>query len=352
MIHQFVVHRLILNDDGKITLVPRQACLNANKALETFAEQLHTTFNAKPGKGIGFINSVPNQDSTNENEEVEPFYNVLSHLNQQMTASPEQANEAFLPFTVATSERLLKSLLDTGMVEHGFLIFNHYQWLATDYLLITLLNTQAHVEVDQALELTTREHLNLSKMQLAVRIDLTALQTDPDNQRYVSFIKGRMGRKVADFFMQFIDCEEVIDVKQQNKQLINNVDAYLATEQLDPQEKAQHRDDVQHYFKEKIDSGDELSITELADWLPRNEEAQFDFAKFNQLNEHQLEENIPPDPSTLRQISKFSGQGGGVSLSFERKLYGERIHYNPETDTLTIVGLPPNLRDQLQRQGK
>ncbi len=30
---------------------------------------------------------------------------------------------------------------------------------------------------------------------------------------------------------------------------------------------------------------------------------------------------------------------------------GERIFWDPVTDTLTIRGTPPNLRDQLQRRG-
>ncbi|HCG88437.1 MAG TPA: nucleoid-associated protein YejK, partial [Alteromonas macleodii] len=36
--------------------------------------------------------------------------------------------------------------------------------------------------------------------------------------------------------------------------------------------------------------------------------------------------------------------------SFERKLMGDRVFYDPATDTLTIRGIPPNLKDQLNRQ--
>jgi nucleoid-associated protein len=46
-------------------------------------------------------------------------------------------------------------------------------------------------------------------------------------------------------------------------------------------------------------------------------------------------------------LAKFSGQGGGLSLSFDRKLYGDRIQYDAHTDTLVIKGIPPNLKDQL-----
>ncbi|MDX2322278.1 MAG: nucleoid-associated protein, partial [Moritella sp.] len=43
--------------------------------------------------------------------------------------------------------------------------------------------------------------------------------------------------------------------------------------------------------------------------------------------------------------------GGGLSVSFDQKLMGERISYDAQTDTLTIVGIPPNLREQLTRRG-
>ena len=39
----------------------------------------------------------------------------------------------------------------------------------------------------------------------------------------------------------------------------------------------------------------------------------------------------------------------GVSISFEQKHLGERIRYDMDKDLLIIQGVPPNLKDQLQR---
>lgn len=57
------------------------------------------------------------------------------------------------------------------------------------------------------------------------------------------------------------------------------------------------------------------------------------------------------DRSTLRQLTKFAGSGGGLTINFDAMLLGERIFWDAATDTLTIKGTPPNLRDQLQRRG-
>ncbi|EBV4056717.1 nucleoid-associated protein YejK, partial [Salmonella enterica subsp. enterica serovar Typhimurium] len=58
----------------------------------------------------------------------------------------------------------------------------------------------------------------------------------------------------------------------------------------------------------------------------------------------------PADRSTLRQLTKYAGSGGGLTINFDAMLLGERIFWDPATDTLTIKGTPPNLRDQLQRR--
>lgn len=52
----------------------------------------------------------------------------------------------------------------------------------------------------------------------------------------------------------------------------------------------------------------------------------------------------------MRQLTKFAGSGGGLSINFDALLLDERIFWDAATDTLTIKGTPPNLRDQLQRR--
>lgn len=341
LIHHFVVHQLIVNNEGKMQLIPREGCLPVTPALEQLGQQLHHTFVSKPGKGVGHFIETEQEDAS--------FSESLNGYTAHHEASPSDSDTVFVPFTKTAGDLLLKSLVDTGQVETGFVLFVHYEYLATQYLLVTLLNTKAHVEINQQLELNSREHLDLAKMQLAVRIDLTQYRIQSEQQRYVSFIKGRMGRKVSDFFMQFVGCEEKVDVKQQNKQLISSVETYLAGEGLDAEEKTAHRTEVSNYFKQQIDSGDSIRISELAEKLPRDEDNQRDFAQFTQGLETPIEPEVQPDPAAIRQLAKFSGQGGGVSLSFDRKLLGDRIIYHPDSDTLTIKGIPPNLKDQLKR---
>ena len=269
LIHHFVVHQLAVNQQQELTLVPRESCFDVSPEIENLAQQINHAFNTKPGKGVGaFV--ADNAEIVSVSREPlahkEPSaYKEPSAQEQPTSMAPHAVSfktlledmqtekHDFVEFSIQASELLKKSLIDTGTLETGFVVFSHYQFLATDYLMIAIINTKQHVEINRDLELTSSDHLDLAKMQLAVRIDLTQLAVTADQLRYISFIKGRMGRKVSDFFMHFIGCEELVDVKQQNKQLLTTVDAFLAAEQLDPQEKDQARETVSNYYKEKLE---------------------------------------------------------------------------------------------------
>lgn len=341
VIHNFVVHQFAINDQQGLTLVPKSSCFDVTPDIEELAHQINHAFNNKPGKGVGrFVSAESNSGEAESELNIEQAAQFKQMLQSVLTEP-----DSFVDFSVKSCELLKKSMIEMGTLETGFVVFSHYEFLATQYLMITLLNTKEHVEINRALELTRSDHLDLAKMQLAVRIDLTQLDTMPEQNRYISFIKGRMGRKVSDFFMHFIGCEELVDIKQQNKQLLSNVDDYLASEQLDPVEKNQRRDVVADYYKEKLEQGEDIQIRELAEKLPSDNER--DFYQFNQQAETPLEENFQADRGALKTLAKFSGQGGGVSISFDRKLYGDRVSYDAGSDTLMIRGIPPNLKDQL-----
>jgi nucleoid-associated protein len=373
LIHHFVVHQLAVNQQQELVLVPRASCFDVSPEIESLAQQINHAFNTKPSKGVGaFVsesaeivsvsrgtleepsaskepsaNKEPSADTANkEFSAVEATQALTPHSVsfKTMLENMQSDKQNFVEFSIQASEMLKKSLVDTGNLETGFVLFSHYQYLATDYLMIAIINTKQHVEINRELELTSSDHLDLAKMQLAVRIDLTQLAVSAEQQRYISFIKGRMGRKVSDFFMHFIGCEELVDVKQQNKQLLTTVDAFLSAEQLDPQEQHQARETVSNYYKEKLELGEDIQIQELAAKLPSD---HVSFEEFNQGAELPLEEQFQADRGVLKTLAKFSGQGGGISLSFERKLLGDRVSYDAGSDTLMIRGIPPNLKDQL-----
>jgi nucleoid-associated protein len=147
-----------------------------------------------------------------------------------------------------------------------------------------------------------------------------------------------------------LGCEEGIDAKQQSAVLLEAVEEFIQTTPAEADQKADTRKEVLKYCTERVQLGEDASIrdlTELFQESPAVPEVPFD--DFSVQKGYSLEERFPVDRKTMTALVKFSGQGGGVSVGFERKLLGESVFYDQASDTLTIKKIPANLRDQIIR---
>lgn len=169
------------------------------------------------------------------------------------------------------------------------MLFCHYRYLAVEYLLVAVLDNLSSMRVNENLDINPTHYLDIDHADIMARIDLTEWETNPKSTRYLTFLKGRSGRKVADFFMDFFGASEGLNTKAQNRGLLQAVDDFTAEAQLDEAER-----------------------------------------------------------QNVRQLTKYIG--GGLTINFDAMLLDERIFWDPATDTLTIKRTPPNLRDQLQRR--
>lgn len=325
-----ILHRLDLNQEGLLVVRPREQQLPNSDAVSNLIAELHASYAAKPGKGFAAF-----KDGGSGFAEA-----LANYLDGQ---------QPFVPFSLQAAELLQAQLNHYALIETGYLLIAHYQHLAVDKLLVMQLKAQDSVTITDALELGQTRFLELKSLQLAASIDLTAWQVEPERRQYISFIRGRAGRKVSDFFLDFLGCEEGVNAKAQSQALLTAVDDYCAAAGLEGQERQEVGKQVFDYCKEKASSGDEVNVAELSDALPPWE-GENRFADFAVQGEYGLEDKFPVEQSALKPLVKFSGTGAGVTISFEEKHLGERVVYNAATDTLTIKGLPANLRDQLKRR--
>lgn len=325
-IEHIIVHSLFIDEQGQTQLATREQELATGPAVNQLMGELHHIYNAKAGKVFGYFS-----------EEDGGFRDLVRRLQDQSLA--------FAAFSHLAAERLLGELHRLEMNEAGVLLFVRYQWLGAHYLLIALLDNRDSVTVTDKLEVSHASYLDLGKMQLAARLDLTELQSRPESRRYFSFIKGRAGRKVSDFFLNFLSCVEGMDPKAQSQGLLKAVDDYCESRQLSPEEKLESKALVSKYCRDQLKEGEELELRELSAELGQDDD--LDFYQFVS-EEYQLEERFPVDRSALKGLTKYVGSGGGLTISFDQKLLGERIQYDAATDTLVIKGTPPNLKSQLQ----
>lgn len=336
-IEQAIIHEISQNGEGQLHCRLRPQPLLNGQAVGTMLEELHLAYTSKSGKGFGFFGI------NGEDGEANPaFANALSQY---------RAGElGFVEFSSQAGKLLQQELAKYDFSQGGFLLMACYTSITSDYLFVALLNAKISMTVLDDMELTEVNSLDLSHMQLAARIDLTEWQADKDSKKYISFIRGRAGRKVADFFLDFMGCVEGLNLKTQNKNLIHAVEDFVANSELTKEERQDYRDKVYDYCTDKFNSGSEIELKDLAnEFADAGMDSFYSFAKNDN---YELDEAFPVDKTSLRQLKKFSGTGGGVTLSFDGHHLGERVIYDPVSDTILIKGVPANLKDQLDRRLK
>ena len=333
-VKQIILHQLVKSNEEaenspQLTAVLREQLLAITPEVEQMMLQLHQGYQNK-AKGYGIF------------QESSIFAQSLNRLLE---------NELdFLPFSHESTHLLINELSKYNFADNGTLVLCQYNFLATDYLFIALLDSRISMLVNEQLEIQRTEYLDITQFDIAARINLTDLQLNANSNRYLTFIKGRVGRKIADFFMDFLGAEEGLNPQVQNQCLLQAVSDYCVQGELNSEQTQAVKKQVFEYCKGQINSGEEITLTELSDTLPTLN--QQPFVAFAQEQNYGLEDSIPPIRTALKSLTKFSGSGKGITISFDAELLNQRILWDETTDTLTIKGLPPNLRDQLQRRLK
>ncbi|MFA0568538.1 nucleoid-associated protein YejK [Vibrio gallaecicus] len=323
-----ILHQLRKNDQEELIVNYRAESLDNDSSSESLVAELHRVFNSKAGKGFGSFKS----DSE--------FQLWLQEL--------RKGERNFYDFSQQSALRLKDELSKYPFADEGTLILAEYQSLATDYLFIGLLPSNESLKVTEGLDISATDYLDISKMDIAARVDLSTYETNKESNRYLAYIKGRVGRKVADFFLDFLQAEMGLDTKQQNQVLMQAVEDFVSDSKLEKEEAISYKKQVADYCSEQLKAGDEVQVRELSGELPASTDGTSFFDYTNEQG-YELEDSFPADRATMRKLTKYVGAGGGLNVSFDSLLLGERIFYDPETDTLTIKGTPPNLRDQLTR---
>lgn len=321
-----------IEETGEVTLRFGPENHEADHKIESFVDALHKIYNNKGSKAYGSFSTMPAEGDTAR------FVDIMeSYLGDA---------QSFYEFSTQSANLLKNELEKYDLAETGYLIVCHYEFMGGRYILAAIIPISEHYSVDGQLNISADQHLDTSKLQLAARIDLFDYQDNVDGNRYVSFIKGRAGRKVSDFFLDFLGCEEGVNAKEQTQTLVQAVEDYVSVNQLDAQEKQEARKELLNYCKEQKSTDQDVSIKEIGKVLKSEEEGQ-DFYSFCQEQSYPIEESFPHDQSIVNKVTKYSGYGGGISVSFERGHLGQDVVYNQHNDSLTIHKVPPNLKAQL-----
>ncbi len=322
------LHQLKKENDATLNIQLSTQLHPCSPTSEQLVGDIHSVFMSKSNKGYGRFN---------EKSEFEQW--LRNYQNGELD---------FLSFSEKAVIRLKTELEQSPFASESCVVFAEYDVLTTKHLMIGLLDIKSRPALASNFDVISTEYLDVDKMNVVACINLSTWQYEADSNRYLSYLQGRVGRKVADFFLGFLQAEEGLNPKTQNKVLMQALDDYCQEADLSQSSKQEVRQQVYDYCATQLQAGEDIEVKSLAQALPTNEKGE-DFYQFSEEKGYSLEESFPIDKTAMRKLTKFVGAGGGVSINFEGHLLDDRIFYDEATDTLTMKGIPPNLKDQLTR---
>lgn len=332
-IQHIIVHRLEKERESPSTLHPRDKELKVSTAAENLLANLRATYEEKTGKAFG----VFQQDQTKY-----PFSDYLSqHLNGTI---------GFAEFSRRSMERLQTEIDNEKWATGGYVAFILYHTEGEEakrYLLVVMLNDRRGTAVDPAtLEIQDITHLMLDELHLAGRVDLDAWRASEES--YLTFVKGRKrGVTVSRYFREFLGCTDYVDSVVESRKLARVVRDYIKREKL-PRDRARKiRANVVDAVARAIDEDEPLDLEILSKQIDPDEPNKF--LRHANSDKFRLPASFDPDPSSLRQLARFSGSDADVSVSFEASVLGNRVQYDRKAKSLTIVRLPKRLERELDR---
>lgn len=329
IVKNFQIHQIVKNELDELNVEFGKHELPHASTCEVLVSEIHATFRDK----------VKAYGTFRDESEFKHAFNAY-----------HDDHFSFYELTKKYAEHLVMELSKYPFADVGALAFAEYQCLATDYFMVCLVPSKNGITLEpgeQKVSLT--DYLDVAKMTIAAQLNLSSYFSESQDSYYsLSFIKGRVGRRVSDFFIDFLSAEIAFDTKQQNAVLLQAVSDFIGESNLEKEEAVQLKKQVADYCKDKKGSGENIILNELSSEIPKSESGQ-PFVQYVNQQGYDLEDEFPTDTSTIKKLTKFVGAGGGLNISFDRVIFGERVFYDPETDTLTIKGTPPNLRDQLTR---
>ncbi|MFC0179740.1 nucleoid-associated protein YejK [Thorsellia kenyensis] len=382
-LHQLVAAQQVNPEEGaKVELLVNESLVEVTPIVEGMVEKLHQLYSMK-NKGFAVFShkaqstsaQIPNDDNNQVQNESSDFDVVNDEISIDHSSNDSALDNIyrrvpfvelfqalqndemdFLIFSEKAATNLVHEINQYSFAEPGLLLMCHYHHVANDYLYMAILQHTQSTSVKNDFTIEIIDALDIEKSDIMARLDITEWTHNQDSSRYLTFLRGRIGRKVGDFFLDFLGAETGLDPKRQTQTLIQAIDDYCEAHTLAKEEEQLYKKDVVQYCQVQAKQGEELSIEGLSSFLSPKEHPVLstkpdvvDFASFTESKGYDLADSFPADTSAIKKLTKFTGSGGGVTISFTSEQLGQKIVWDKETDTLTIKGTPPNLRDQLER---
>ncbi|WP_339800376.1 nucleoid-associated protein [uncultured Marinobacter sp.] len=296
---------------------------------EALHKQMKRLFNAKPGKKYGRFS-----DDIGET----PFSSWLKDY-----LDDKQSFASFSDRVFGQWQELLNSAQEE--IE-GHLMLVHEALADSEVVYLLMMENDSAMRFDAKQMLDATDILSLSRLNLAVRIELDDWRSDNPGDNYLTLVHSRGTGEGGDLFIKLCGFTNQVDVEKETLTFMDAVEAFAKTSE--PEEAGKVRARAYEFCKEQHALGEPVAIEALSGYLDESQPERFrEFA--SQTAEIPASGVLHPDHRKVKKLVRIAGSGGGMSVSFSSDLVNQAIYYDRDKDALTITRLPKALREQLQR---
>jgi len=325
-----IAHRIYRHSpDSAFELQLRGEAFTSSGKFEELAYELKTQFIRKGGKSYGRFS-----DELGEF----PLPAWLRDYREERLS--------FISFTHKAMQQFQQALEKAESLLDAYVFFVEEKLEVGDTLSVYLVEHQSGLYLDGELAMDESLFLDTSGFNLAAKIQLNDW-TEGGSATYLTLMRSRSDKDIADSFTQFIAFTDKQDIKQETAEFLQIVDNFSQT--LDETTAKITRTKVVDYCLEQNKAGKPVTIAALSSNLAEEVKSYEPerFVRYVESSKPDLKPEFIPHAGQIRSYVRISGRNDSLSMSFASECLGREIEYDAEKDVLTITNLPPSLKARL-----
>lgn len=330
----FVLHRIVMHKIDKTerigTVQLRNTLLNINSLdIKNFAQAVSTSYHKRSSKEFAKFKTSP-----------QPIYETLLK-----NYTEEENDQKFLTFSKDAANHLKDEMNKKPTSTGGYLIFADYT-IRDRFIMAVLLNNKDGYTVDEDnLAINMINELNTDQIAMAGFINMSIYQSEADNRRYLSFMKGV--KNISEYFVAFIGSDDdKATSKDMTKTFVLALRDYFKGRDYTPNDISRLEGVIYNHCEDKRTNREPVSLAAISALI--NPENTNDFFEFTQTGDFQLNTIIESiDKSQLNRLKVYKYSGEGLSLTFRRSLFENGQIRLIQNNTKLEITMPAEMKESI-----
>jgi nucleoid-associated protein len=246
---------------------------------------------------------------------------------------------------------------DKPFATGGYIVVAYYSddESQTPRFLIAMVKDKQGVTFDADLRVVEIQQIDLTKLHMAVEVNVSKIQSQNEDEDCLGFIKGASSTEVAEYFAKAIGCRDLIKNNDAVRSVFNIVNEVCEEGGFDYDRKKDVVRAVHGMLHDSVNQPVDLKNVEgfVNALLPKN--LQDDFDALCNTEGYPVSSTFKPTATILKKQMQCTLKTPRWKMTFDREIFGHindqgaTIRFNPENSTLTFLNLPEKAINEIKQ---